>query len=873
MAINLANVNLTIDQFQRISDGKFNAGEIRLTSETSIEKINNHVRKTWLNKESISHAEVIAIKQAFVKALQQGGVGDDALRRVREQLGLSPEKAVDTKLNERSLKPLSRQQIREILDENAAAINETVGEGTVRTSDEIYADVEAKTRQTRATKRDETNAELATRRTVTTQRRFSLFQSLVAGDVDYHSEDDRAELLKMAKEALGIVLQLSGGHPREDVAARLAWGTNENKRFTMETGMDEATFARKLEDIIVRLSGNRHADPATFALRDAFRAVPRAERNQWIDELVDGGQRVDYKSRILCIALLQDAGVDDYDSLSLPNRLSGVAATALLRNLSALPEGASAEQARQCLAMARDLPGEADGESAYVPATSTAAYNRGVAKAFVDDNGLLFGAFKTLADDILADVRAVFGPEIVKENAEIDTFVRSAGLEGLLAAQGEDVRATPETLRNALLAAARATAAREAIEARVAARAGALGLNLTVPLMAVNCLMLHNPDIKGRFAACRNQADVAAALDSIQDQIDVEVRRASAVESCKERLGDMARAALSAKTNIPVSALGGNVLSSELFLQLNGRLAMKIAQRQIPSETTEQIEQAFLAEAERFAVERAALLEKAEKLPLSDSAKADLKEFLLAQEKVDYLDLDAILKESEKFDLAPLAAALREGRSTTDIYNAMRPFVQNIDASVQALLAGKVREIGSPERTNVSSILLIAALDRHPGIRIDLGAFFARPDVVADDGNRLDQTHVCFPSSAFVSFGTPPPAEAKAELARLIGAGTPPPVFAQALARAVKAEGIRYPVPNSEEGRSLSSEEAVAVFSAETKLGKALAEILESFPDELTPNALELLARSALRHRGVGNVAEMVDSIRELQPGRPAELP
>lgn len=261
--------------------------------------------------------------------------------------------------------------------------------------------------------------------------------------------------------------------------------------------------------------------------------------------------------------------------------------------------------------------------------------------------------------------------------------------------------------------------------------------------------------------------------------------------------------------------------------------------------------------------ERAALLEKAEKLPLSDSAKADLKEFLLAQEKVDYLDLDAILKESEKFDLAPLAAALREGRSTTDIYNAMRPFVQNIDASVQALLAGKVREIGSPERTNVSSILLIAALDRHPGIRIDLGAFFARPDVVADDGNRLDQTHVCFPSSAFVSFGTPPPAEAKAELARLIGAGTPPPVFAQALARAVKAEGIRYPVPNSGEGRSLSSEEAVAVFSAETKLGKALAAILESFPDELTPNALELLARSALRHRGVGNVAEMVDSIRE----------
>ena len=89
--IDFSNVRLTIQQFQSVSDGKFNAGEVRLTSETGIEKMNNFVGRKWKNKESISHAEVIAIKQAFVKALQEGGVGDDALRRVREQLGLAPD--------------------------------------------------------------------------------------------------------------------------------------------------------------------------------------------------------------------------------------------------------------------------------------------------------------------------------------------------------------------------------------------------------------------------------------------------------------------------------------------------------------------------------------------------------------------------------------------------------------------------------------------------------------------------------------------------------------------------------------------------------------------------------------------------------------
>ena len=869
MAIDYSNVHLTINQFQRVSDGTFNAGEVRLTSETEIEKVNNFIGRRWKNKTTISHAEVIAIKQAFVKALQDGGVGDDALRRVRAQLGLAPGSAVDTKLNERSLKPLSRQQIREILDQNAAAINGTVGAGTIRTSEELYANVDDETLKYRKTKRDETNAELATRRTVTTQRRFCLFQALVAGDVDYRSGADRAELLKMAKEALGIVLQLSNGHPRADRAAKISWGANGERRFTMEAGTDEATFARRMEDIIVRLNG-LGPTPDEAKLRAAFRAVPYDERSQWIDNMIQSGDTVPCKARTLAIALMQDAGVDDYESLSLPNRLPDAVTTTLLRNLAALPEGASAEQARQCLDMVRKLADdEKRAKLAYVPATSTEDFNAEIVSAFANSNERLFGQYQTLATDILADVRAIFGAAVVPENTMIRLFVNPGVLEDLARAQGGNVRLVPEAMRDALMTAAVEAAARRALDARVRARIAELGIPIKVPATVANSLKNRVPDLIDRLTASHTPEDVAAVLDSVLDQMDAEVRRASAVQTFKAQFGAMVRAELSARTGIPVSALGEDALSQARIIELASNVVHKIGQGELPSDTPEQIEQAFRDVAQRFAGERAAIIEKCDALALSDAAKGELKGWLLAQDKVNYLDLDAILNEAAKIDFTPLAAVLRDGRSKDDVYSVMRPFSSNLGPMVQRLLARKINAIGVPESTNVSTILLIAAFDRYPGIRNDLTAFFARPDVQADVDQRYAEDHVSYPSSAFVPFCKPPAAKAKVQLVRQIGDGTPPPVFAQSLIRAVKAENIRLPSGNPNvEGTELSPDEAVAAFAAHTSLGKALAEILESFPDELTPNALELLARSALRHHGIGNVTQMVESMRQTMLGK-----
>ena len=100
MAINFGNVNISLQQFQEISSGKYNAGEVKLTSENKIDKVNDHVTLKFLNDVKISQVEVLAIKNAFIEALRGGGVTGDALVKIREELGLSPMKPVDKSLHE-----------------------------------------------------------------------------------------------------------------------------------------------------------------------------------------------------------------------------------------------------------------------------------------------------------------------------------------------------------------------------------------------------------------------------------------------------------------------------------------------------------------------------------------------------------------------------------------------------------------------------------------------------------------------------------------------------------------------------------------------------------------------------------------------------
>ena len=69
LPVKFADVSISLKQFQDISSGRHNAGEVRLKDAHTIDKVNHYVSRTGRNKVSLSHAEVIAVKQAFVDAL------------------------------------------------------------------------------------------------------------------------------------------------------------------------------------------------------------------------------------------------------------------------------------------------------------------------------------------------------------------------------------------------------------------------------------------------------------------------------------------------------------------------------------------------------------------------------------------------------------------------------------------------------------------------------------------------------------------------------------------------------------------------------------------------------------------------------------
>ena len=124
-------MSLSITDFQKISNGYHNAGDITLTGRGKLDMVNNHVGilKGW-NTKSVSAATTLEVKNAFVQALKNAGVDEGALEKVRAELGL-PQNGSTRGFDISSLKPLSRTQTREILDRFAGVINQRAGSTVV----------------------------------------------------------------------------------------------------------------------------------------------------------------------------------------------------------------------------------------------------------------------------------------------------------------------------------------------------------------------------------------------------------------------------------------------------------------------------------------------------------------------------------------------------------------------------------------------------------------------------------------------------------------------------------------------------------------------------------------------------------------------
>jgi len=109
----------TLADFDRLSQGKFNAGAIALRGNGGLKVVNNHVTMRFLNTTRLDRFEVFNVKAAFVDALKAGGVQEDRLGAIRARLGIQGGLTVNDDLAAREklvAKPLTREEVRDILD-------------------------------------------------------------------------------------------------------------------------------------------------------------------------------------------------------------------------------------------------------------------------------------------------------------------------------------------------------------------------------------------------------------------------------------------------------------------------------------------------------------------------------------------------------------------------------------------------------------------------------------------------------------------------------------------------------------------------------------------------------------------------------------
>ncbi|MBR3085877.1 MAG: hypothetical protein IKH04_05670, partial [Kiritimatiellae bacterium] len=134
---------LSLNDFREISNGKYNAGQIDFETNrhgevTGLKKVNNHVHMTGKNIVAIDPKRAVEVKEAFVKALADGGVSADKIAAIRAKLGIAAETKTTVKGAGEALRrryaPLSREQVRDILrhDSGLAAPPEAADSRKIR---------------------------------------------------------------------------------------------------------------------------------------------------------------------------------------------------------------------------------------------------------------------------------------------------------------------------------------------------------------------------------------------------------------------------------------------------------------------------------------------------------------------------------------------------------------------------------------------------------------------------------------------------------------------------------------------------------------------------------------------------------------------
>jgi len=267
MGVNLNKLNISLDQFNAVSSGKYNIGQLKLGEDgASVYRTNNHKTLTFLNTTRISSEESLALKFAFCKALANEGLSSDAIESVKEKLGISG--GVIDAVRVGGVTPLSAADVRAIIDEYAETINEkraskVSGAAALQTSSEIYRGVSEDTLESRATARESVNSR-------TVEQMMSAADNSVNTLLDMLEYTGEGETETMSPVQKGIAQEILQAVNRLSMGKSIVLGTttgtslslsrartvvatfrlDNGNTFSIDTGLDRARMLAKMGTVV-----------------------------------------------------------------------------------------------------------------------------------------------------------------------------------------------------------------------------------------------------------------------------------------------------------------------------------------------------------------------------------------------------------------------------------------------------------------------------------------------------------------------------------------------------------------------------------------------------------------------------------------------
>ena len=740
--INLSNVNISLQEFQEIASGKYNAGEVKLAGENRLGKMNNHVETWWFsNREKIDHEEVLAIKQAFVKALSKNGVGEAEINRIRQELGLAPLGADDRGLRRRNVVPLARQQIREILDRNAAVINSQPLANAVRINDSSMIYGPSGMSDEAKAKRDAVNRELASgKRSVREVKSFGRFETVITGSVGYARPEARRAMLGIAREQLGMLMRQCECRPSATVPAAAMFPVPGGPSIEMPTGLSQKAFAERLENVIVLLDGRSGPDPAEVELFRGFRDLGSVEaKGAYLDGLANDPQG-GMKARSIAVQSLYRLGVADHATLSLANRLGDADAVALAKAVLALGEDATPEAVRAdavVAALAAKAPAEVpDRGKVYVPAVSAGEFNEYVRVAIDSHPEKALPGFGVLTAEISNIVRSRLGEKGLPDGSKLTWLVGTHDLGPILDTGPDAVRITPDTLREPLLRAALLTGATRMVDGAAEEEFAAAGRADASGGWVVAGVCARHPELLERLAAAESPAAASGILEEYRGAIRETVALRIAVGDVCKGVEGRARAAVADLFGLPPGAADAADIRFDRLVRKANDLRDGIVKGEKGPMTQEQIEKAFQDLVDEHAAALASRFADVDKLQLPQDRKDAIKVALLELFKVQGIDIGRLAGEVAKIDAGPLDDLLQSpDAKPVDVFNAMKPLSAAFRSAINAMFEGQERP-GPDDCDGMTMIMTQMLAGSRPGLAQRLEAFYERPDVVDAVKNR-----------------------------------------------------------------------------------------------------------------------------------------